>query len=467
MPARSIVVLPLVNVSPDPEQEYFSDGLSEELINVLARNPELKVTSRTSAFHYKSRPLDLPTIARELGVAHVLEGSVRKSGEQIRVTVQLVDARTDKHLWSETFDRTVGDVFELQDEVASKVFDRLRVTLLGPVAARHAADPTAYVRYLQAKRLLDLDNPGVDATARALLEEAVAIDPTFVRGWTELARASGRFGDHPASSMQTRRALVLAPDDPIAHAWLGWESLLGQAEVSGPAAAAAHFQRAHAADPTNVDVLRPMVPLLIRLGRFSDAIDVSHWLISRDPMCVICRTNLAQAYLAAGALGEAERAMATAHALAPDSTFGSAMLAWIQLLGGKASEALSVVDAFEQAHPASHPALRWLRALGHQQLGDDDSVANALVELEADWGLQAIQLLAIGHAELGDADAAFAWLEQSVDFPPASMFFPHLQPEFEPLHADPRWRTVLGRFGLLPEQLAGVELEITLPDVAE
>jgi TolB-like protein/DNA-binding winged helix-turn-helix (wHTH) protein/Flp pilus assembly protein TadD len=460
-PEHSIVVLPFVNLSPEADQEYFSDGLSEELINVLARNPELKVTSRTSAFHFKKREADLPTIARQLGVAHVLEGSVRKSGNQIRVTVQLVDARTDKHLWSETFDRALGDVFALQDEIAGRVFEKLRVTLLGPVAARRATGPDAYLRYLEAKRFLDLDNP--HPNARALLEEAVAIDPGFVRGWTELARAAGRLGDHRASIAHTRTALALDPEDPIAHALLGWAKMSGQGESVDLVTSAAHFGRALAIDPTNVDVLRGMTLLLTRLGRFSDSIDVSSWLISRDPMCVICRMNLGQAYLAAGQVVEAQRVFSVAQALAPDSGSANAFLAWTQMLQGDARAALATVDGFGEAHPPLHPAFPYLRALALRQLGDTGILPSALLALESEWGAQAYYLLAEGYAIVGDYDATFSWLHRSADLPLGDMLYPHLKPAFAPLHDDPRWQLVLEKFGLLPEQLARIELHVVLP----
>jgi len=141
---RSIAVLPFVNMSSDPEQEYFSDGISEELLNLLARIPELRVISRSSAFSYKGKDVNVPDVARELNVAHVLEGSVRKAGNTIRITAQLIHGPTDEHVWSETWDRELVDIFAIQDEIAANVVERLRLELLGEVPTKTPVDPEAY-----------------------------------------------------------------------------------------------------------------------------------------------------------------------------------------------------------------------------------------------------------------------------------------------------------------------------------
>ncbi len=150
---ESIAVLPFVNMSSDPEQEYFSDGISEELLNLLAQIPDLQVTSRSSAFSFKNQDLDIPEIARRLNVAHVLEGSVRKSGDQVRITAQLIDARSDTHLWSNTWDRTLDDIFAVQDEIAADVAEQLQVDAAGHRAGGPAVDPEAYALFLQARQL--------------------------------------------------------------------------------------------------------------------------------------------------------------------------------------------------------------------------------------------------------------------------------------------------------------------------
>ncbi len=158
---KSIAVIPFINMSPDPEQAYFADGISEELLNLLAKIRELRVISRSSGFSYKGKDIDITTVSKELNVAHVLEGSVRKSGNKIRITVQLIDARTDTHLWSETYDRTLDDVFVIQDEIAAEVVARLKIELLGSAPIAKKVNPQAFALYLKARRILD--NYGDDA----------------------------------------------------------------------------------------------------------------------------------------------------------------------------------------------------------------------------------------------------------------------------------------------------------------
>jgi adenylate cyclase len=459
MVGTSIAVLPLLNLSPEPDQEYFSDGLSEELINVLARNPELKVTSRTSAFHFKKQAADLRTIANRLGVAHVLEGSVRKSGDRIRVCVQLVEARTDKQIWSETFDRRLGDIFALQDEIARRVFEKLQVALVPPVAPRRAPDTEAYLRYLEARRLLEQGSTDAVYRAAGLLEEAVAIDPCSPCGWIELGRARAALGDQPAVDRFARRVSELDADDPIANAWLGLIPITRELKNWDLAGSAAHFNRALVNHPTNVEVLHSLIVLLFRLGRLADVVRVTSWLLDRDPMCVICRLNLGQAHLAAGKMAAAEQALTVARALAPDSLGMRLLLAWSQLLQGKAPEALSVLE--DTASP--HPGFQYLRAFGLRALGDSDIFPRMLAKLEADWGSRAFYLLANGSAVIGDVAAAFAWLERSAEFPAGDLMYPHLTQELTTLRDDPRWAAALERFGLLPEQLERISLNVVLP----
>lgn len=454
----SIVVLPFANMSSEQEQGYFSDGLSEELINALAHHPQLKVTSRTSGFHF--RAADVRTIARELGVTHVLEGSVRKSGEAIRVSVQLIEARSDTHVWSETYDRMLGDIFALQDEIAAGVFKKLKVTLLGAIANRHAPDPKAYLRYLEARRLLDTHRPDAVHKARDLLDETVTIDPGFVRGWAELARAHGRLGDRQAAERYSRRAASVDPDDPSVNVGLGWPALVDGQDLERSAAV---FSRAVAADPTSIEVWRGMVPLLNRLGRFSEAVGAANWVLDRDPMCQVCRVSLGLAHLGARRFVEAEQTLTVGMALAPESPHVRAYLAWSQLLQGKARAALSTIEDFADPHPA-FPALR---ALICRQLGDPELLPGTLAKLESEGDEQAFSLLAIGYATMRDREKAFAWLERSADVPADNVLYPHLTPGLEPLHDDRRWSVFLKRFGLLPEQLERIRLDVVVPGVGD
>src|SRR3954470_4240233 len=186
--AESIAVLPFVNMSEDKTNEYFSDGISEELLNLLTKIPQLKVTARTSSFAFKGKEIAIPEIARTLHVAHVLEGSVRKAGNSVRITAQLIKAGTDTHLWSQTYDRKLDDIFAIQDEIAADVVKQLKVSLLGAAPKARTTDPEAYALYLQAVQLGRQFTAEPFQQSDALYRKVLAIDPRYAPAWYGLAR---------------------------------------------------------------------------------------------------------------------------------------------------------------------------------------------------------------------------------------------------------------------------------------
>ena len=184
---KSIAVLPFVNMSSDKDQEYFSDGISEELLNLLAKIPKLRVISRSSAFSYKGKDVKLAQVAKELNVAHILEGSVRKAGNKVRITAQLIEARSDTHLWSNTWDRELDDIFAVQDEIAAAVVEQLKITLLGEAPKAKEVNPEAYALFLQGRQLRRQSTPEAFEQAIALFQQALAIDPNYAAAWEQLA----------------------------------------------------------------------------------------------------------------------------------------------------------------------------------------------------------------------------------------------------------------------------------------
>ena len=242
----SVAVLPFVNMSRDEENEYFADGLSEELLNVLAKIRGLRVASRTSAFSFKGKGVDIPTIAQKLNVATVLEGSVRRSGKRVRITVQLIEVASDSHLWSETYDRELDDIFAVQDDIAQSVVKELRAALLGApaettttrttaaevrvAAAGRSDNPEAYQLYLQGKFFGERTTQADTDRAIALFRQALALDPDFALAWTGLSRihqVQAGFGFAPIDEGFERareaaqHALELSPDLAEAHVELG------------------------------------------------------------------------------------------------------------------------------------------------------------------------------------------------------------------------------------------------------
>src|SRR5438034_430794 len=278
IPEKSIAVLPFVNMSEDKANEYFSDGISEELLNLLAKIPQLQVTARTSSFAFKGKETGIPEIARTLHVAHVLEGSVRKAGNSVRITAQLIRAGTDTHLWSQTYDRKLDDIFAIQDEIAADVVKQLKITLLGAAPKAHTTDPEAYALYLQAVQLGRQFTAEPFQQSDALYRKVLAIDPRYAPAWYGLAR---NFGNETGQGLlpgkegfaQAReaavRALAIDPDYAPAHAQLGWIAMYGDSDLVG---AAQHLERALALDPADLRVLTTSVTLLQSLGRLDEAL---------------------------------------------------------------------------------------------------------------------------------------------------------------------------------------------------
>jgi TolB-like protein len=225
-PDKTIAVLPFVNMSDDASNEYFSDGLSEELLNLLVKVPELQVAARTSSFSFKGQNMEIPEIAARLGVAHVLEGSVRKSGNQVRITAQLVRADSGFHLWSESYDRTLDNIFQIQDEIAIAVVEALKVTLLGAAPEARETDPEAYElflegRYYSLKRSMESFPQAIE-----LFQAAVDIDPTYAPAWAEMASAyqwyagsGGMSIEDGLTSVKTALDQALATDPDLALAY--------------------------------------------------------------------------------------------------------------------------------------------------------------------------------------------------------------------------------------------------------
>ena len=239
---KSIAVLPFVNMSADKDQEYFSDGIAEELLNLLAKVSALRVISRTSAFSFKGTDLKLTEVAEELNVANILEGSVRRAGDRIRVTVQLIEARSDTHLWSETYDRTFDDIFAIQDEIAAKVVEQLKITLLGAAPTIEATDPRAYSLYLRARSLGRRVTKAGMEQSNALFEQALTIDPGYAAAIDGLTRnynnqaSNGLLPAAEGSALareMTRRALAVDPDNALAHAQLGWIAMYYDNDLAG------------------------------------------------------------------------------------------------------------------------------------------------------------------------------------------------------------------------------------------
>ena len=319
---RSVAVLPFANLSPDPENAFLADGMAEEILNVLARVEGLKVASRTSSFSLRDQRLGSREIGRQLGVAHILDGSVRRQGEQLRITAQLVSAATDQQLWSGTFDRQLTDIFSLQEEIAQAITDSLADTLgVRTVKVRQAtADLQAYELYLRGRQLFAQRGANL-AAARELLEQAVARDPGFAEAWATLAGAlyvtpsysAELSGDEAVARARAaaERALALLPGQPDALAVSGRIA----AERGDRVAAAELIERALEADPNNANTRTWRGLLLIETGHIGAARDAFEHAMRLDPLSGIHVGWLGTAQLFEGDRDAAAENLKRAHTL--------------------------------------------------------------------------------------------------------------------------------------------------------
>ncbi|HVU15321.1 MAG TPA: TIR domain-containing protein [Candidatus Didemnitutus sp.] len=462
--AKSIAVLPFVNMSADADQGFFADGLAEELLNLLAKIPALHVTSRSSAFSFKGKNVEIPEIARQLHVAHVLEGSVRKSGNKLRITAQLIDARTDTHLWSETYDRSLDDIFAVQDEIAAAVTAQLKVTLLGAAPKAKAMDPKAYALCLQARQLFYQNTVESLAQAVALFRQALAIDSSAAAAWGGLADCyilqaiSGALTTEESFRMSrdaVEKALALDPDLASAHATLG---ILATTQNHDLAEAARHYERALALDPTNSDILSKVASYLRSLNRTEQCIAVGEFLTSHDPVNSVGFAALGGAYTRAGRIDDGIAATRTALRLSPGRAQSHYGIGIALLHRGDAKAALAEI----QQEPSESWRLDGLATVYHA-LGRKKESDAALEELIRKYERDESWNIAYICAYRGEIDQAFAWLDKAIEYHDSGLSLSPTAWQFESLHQDPRWMAFLRKIGEAPEQLAAIKFEVNLP----
>jgi len=462
---NSIAVLPFTNMSDDANNEYFSDGISEELLNLLAEIPQLRVTSRTSAFSFRDAGISIADVAEKLNVAHVLEGSVRKSGNKVRITAQLIDARSDTHLWSETYDRRLDDVFEIQDDIAVAVVKKLKVTLLDDAPNARQTDTKAYTNYLQAKYLANQFTRESLTRAAELYKLALEVDSDYAKAWSglgwvyaNLANSGLRPDDDIVQLARdaTWQALAIDLNNARAHANLGWIAMNYDDDLP---LAARHYTRAMSMDPNGAGIINGAAVLTEVLGRTDEAVALYEHSIVRDPVNANGHSNLAAAYMSAGRFDEAIDSIRTVLSLSPDRIGAYHMLGLALLHNGDAAAAL---DAFDLEGDEEYRVKG--RTLALYELGHKDEFNAAFTELRDNWGEHWPSEIAQVYGWIGDADAAFEWLQKAVDANETGLMDQALSPLYQKLHGDSRWTEFLEERGHAPDQLAAIEFEVALPD---
>ena len=460
---QSIAVLAFEDMSPDKDQEYLSDGIAEELLNLLAKISELRVISRSSAFSFKGQNLEIPEIARRLNVAHVLEGSVRKAGDRVRITAQLIEARSDTHLWSETYDRTLDDIFAIQDEIAAKVVDQLKITLLGEAPALAETDPELYTLFLQGRHLRRQNSADSLAQSQELLERVVAADPDYVPALDDLitvyinqVHTDGRDFDegYRLARELTLKGLERNPEVGRLYAQLGWIEMYYNGDLQ---AAASSFERGLKLAPDDPSLLADTETLLFLLGRLEDAEKLSSFVLEKDPLHPVAWYNRGQFLAAAHQWEESVAALQTALRLSPELGDGHYFLALALLGSGDPKSALEEIGR----EPDLQRQLLG-KAMIYPALGREDQADAALAEV-IESGEMPLSIAEV-FAMRGMNDEAFAWIgkaEASGSFEVAEI---HVNPRLGNLWTDPRWAQLLQRLGKSPAQLDAVRFEVALPD---
>jgi serine/threonine-protein kinase len=449
-PPYSIAVLPFVNLSGDKEQEYFSDGLTEELLNSIAEIEGLQVAARTSSFSFKEQP-DIATVARKLNVGAVLEGSVRRSGNTVRITAQLINAVTGFHLWSKSYDRDLSDVLKLQTEIATAVASSLRVTLVGDVSAKielgGTRNPAAFDAYLRASRAYWNGNAGKQEvqTAIDLYTEAIRLDPSYALAFADRSNAFAYFAGNYVSGRgvratydralaDAREALRLAPGLAEGHLALARSLLEGSLDFSH---ASAEYERAVALAPGDARVLRSYGTFAAQMGRSADGLAAARRAVMLDPLNPMSHEHLGTALHFARRYPEAAAALKDGLALRPeDAEIGVFLgLNYYQLGDFESARAAC------EAHP-QYWASGLCLAMTYEKLGRHAQAEAELGKMKASSGDAAAYMYASIYAQWGNTKQALEWLEKALQLRDEALQVLKTDPYVDPLRKEPRFQAV-------------------------
>ena len=451
----SIAVLPFANLSADKENEYFSDGLAEEIINALTQIPGLKVTARTSAFAFRGKEQDIREIADALDVRTVLEGSVRRAGTRIRVTAQLINAADGYHLWSERYDRELADVFAVQDEIATAIADALQVKLAGAFAGRRRYTPSlpCYEAYLRALHESQKLTPDAMARSKEWYERAIALDPGF-------ALAHSMFGFHfaqlanygllpaheamPLVRSEARKALAIDPSLPEGHATLGLVAGLYDYDWQE---AGRRFELAMAADPVPSQVRRYYAwYYLLPVGRAKEAVEQCTLALQEDPLDLSGRLRLAQCLQAAGRSEDASSELRRVLELDEHLWFSHFIWALEQLREGRLADAIAHAETASSLAPWN-PSAKGLLAAACRANGNNSRSEALLEQLRPGRAYGTPLGLATFHLACSEIEACADWAERAIaERHPAIFFF--LRSHAHALRNSAHWPTLARQLNL-------------------
>ena len=451
-PQKSIAVLPLLNESGDPHDEYFSDGLSEELIAALAQINGLKVIGRSSSFRFKDRHEEPKAIGEKLGVSTLLEGTVRKQDDRVRIVAELINAADGIELWTRTFDRELKDIFAVQEEIARAVAESLKVTLLGsqdrPAQRGAPSNVEAHNAYLQGHFHFQRRNLEDYRKAVGYFDQAIQLDPDYALACAERSEAWTFIGDltgqrEPAWSKarsDAERAVAIAPALAEARAALGWVRFFVDWKFTE---GLSELKRAKEFSPSNPTANDLLARVILYLGRLDEAERQARHAVELDPLSVIAQGNLARVLLFAGKLDEADAAARKAAELQPTSASSHRWQVVAAVLRGDRATALREA----QLEP-DEGYRRFELALAQQIQGDRQAADAALADLIANGRNQLAYQIAEIYAVRGETDKAFEWLQISLDNHDTGLLSLLIDPLIRGLRGDPRYKSMLEKIGL-------------------
>ena len=446
---KSIAVLAFADMSPEKDQEYFSDGISEEILNLLAKIPELKVISRTSSFSFKGKEVTTAEIGKALNVAHILEGSIRKSGNTFRITAQLINVSDGAHVWSETYDRDMTDIFEIQDEIAATVTKQLKVTLLGNAITSKTLNPEAYTLYLQAKQLMIARSIESTNSAEQLIKSSIAIDSNYAPSWSLYSQIVYRnFANYMTMSItegikqgkvKAEKAIILDPNYAIAYGVLAdynrseWDFK----------EASRNINKAIAIAPENSDILKFAASNALDLGKIGDALTLTKKAIELDPLNYTYYFNLALFYSWNKQYDEAETTLKKYVLMYPDEGFAHNFMA--QILLGKGEYDKALIELEKDDNPFWNLYRKSLLAYAQGKTNEADDLLKKIID---EHGNSSWPNIAHIFAFRGEKDLAFKWLDLAFENKDASTLEILNYPEMENLWGDPRWNAFIDKLGL-------------------
>ncbi len=466
---KSIAVLPFIDLSQGADQDYIAAGVAEEIINLLSGVADLRVIARSSSFAFKDQGLPASDIAERLNVTYVMEGSVRRAGDQLRITAQIIDARFDTQLWSKKFDRTFGDIFAIQDEIAQTVVDQLQATLQGGPVKVAEADPRAYALLLQARYALNQGTPEQIQEAERLVRESLAIDDTQVAAWQLLMevyfqRGMRRMGDTEEAIREgreaARRVLALDPDNAFAQMRLARSEPEALFDWAADAKAIKLGLRL---DPRATEILKDAAQYSGELGLPGQSAALYEYILERDPLCGPCLGFLARAYKSLGRYEDAIQTLERARTLALFGPRSEREIGMLRLFDGDAEAALAISEKVEAA--TGQPEML-LRPMALYSLGRTEEFEATFAALRENYADRFPGEIARVYAWSGQTDKAFENLRRSIN-PPEFRWGPAAlndDPAFASLHDDPRWLEILRLRGTAPGQVAEMEFDVDVPD---